>query len=79
MKTGNHAPFTHDLLQLQKLSGIELDEEDIDLLDEANDFNIRARYPERKLEFYKQCTKEFSEPYMIKITNLYIKLCKENK
>jgi HEPN domain-containing protein len=72
--TGKHAPFTHDLVQLHKLAGVELDEKEIDLLDQVNDFNIRARYPERKMEFYKQCTKEFSEPYLTKITGLYKKL-----
>lgn len=72
--TGKHAPFTHDLVQLHKLSGTELDEKEIDFLDRVNDFNIRARYPERKMDFYKQCTKEFSEPYLTEITELYQKL-----
>jgi HEPN domain-containing protein len=73
-KIGKHAPFTHDLVQLQKLSGIAISETETDLLDQVNDFNIRARYPERKMEFYKQCTKEFSEPYLTKIMELYQKL-----
>ncbi len=75
----NHAPFTHDLAQLQHLSGIDLTEDEINLLDEVNDFNIRARYPERKLEFYKQCTKEFTEKYVVRINNLYEKLCNITK
>ena len=72
--TKTQAPFIHDLLQLQKLTGISLSEDEIDLLDKVNDFNIRTRYPERKLEFYKLCTKEFSGPYMDKINVLYKKL-----
>jgi len=71
----DHAPFTHDLVQLQQLSRLNLTEEEINLLDEVNDFNIRARYPERRLEFYKQCTKEFTEGYVLKMGRLYEKLC----
>jgi HEPN domain-containing protein len=72
--TKEQAPYIHDLLQLYKLSGISLSSDEIDLLDKANDFNIRARYPERKLEFYKQCTKDFSSLYIDKINIIYKKL-----
>jgi len=78
-KTGEHAPYIHNLLQLHALSGIELDEPEIDLLAEVNDFNIRARYPEQKLEFYQKCTKEFAGPYIDQITSLYKKLWEKSK
>ena len=78
-ETKEQAPFTHNLLQLQSLSGVKLDESEINLLAEANDFNIRARYPEQKFEFYKKCTKEFVDPYMDKIIPLYKKLCNTAK
>ncbi len=78
-KIGEHAPFTHDLVQLQGLAGISLSKAETDILDEANDFNIRARYPERKLEFYKKCTKEFTDKYMPAIKDLYQKLCNTAK
>lgn len=77
--TGEHAPYVHNLLQLQELSGIIFMNEEKDLMDEINDFNIRARYPEYRLEFYKKSNKEFTETYMIKINQLYKKLCSERK
>ncbi len=76
---GKHAPFTHDLLQLYKLSGIILSEDEVDLLDKVNDFNIRARYPEQKFQFYKSATKEIVEGYMNKINELYQKLWQKAK
>ena len=78
-KTGEHAPYIHNLLQLHVLSGVPLSEEEIDLLAEVNDFNIRARYPEYKSSFYKLATKEFTDKYMVRINNLYKKLCKTAK
>jgi len=78
-ETKEQAPFTHDLLRLQQLARISLLEAEVNLLDEVNDFNIRARYPEQKLAFYNKCTKEFVDPYMNKIIPLYEKLCKTAK
>ena len=78
-KTKEIAPFIHDLTRLYELSGVDLDEQEIDLLDEVNDFNIRARYPEDKYKFYKQCTKAFTEKYLKIIEKLYKKLCKKAK
>lgn len=70
------APRSHDLARLQELSNLSLQEEDIDFLKEVNGFNIRARYPEVKLKFYKQCTKNFTEERLEKIIKLYKKLCR---
>ncbi|MBU6426718.1 HEPN domain-containing protein [Patescibacteria group bacterium] len=78
-RTKEHAPYVHNLLQLQAISGIPLNEDDLNLLVEVNDFNIRARYPEQKLAFYKQATEEFTGGYMTRITNLYKKLCQTVK
>jgi HEPN domain-containing protein len=77
--TKEHPPYTHNLLQLHALSKISLEESETDFLGEMNDFNIRARYPEKRLELYKQCTKEFTEAYMEKINLLYKKLCQKAK
>jgi len=51
----------------------------LDLLDDVNDFNIRTRYPEYKLEFYKKCTRKYAKNYLDEIINLYKKLCQETK
>ncbi|VAX36658.1 hypothetical protein MNBD_UNCLBAC01-1201 [hydrothermal vent metagenome] len=75
----NHAPPIHDLLRLQKMTDIELNDQQLDLLDEVNDYNIRARYPDYKLEFYKICTKIFVQKRLKKITTLYKELCQKMK
>ncbi len=60
-------PKTHNLNKLAALSKIDLSQEQILFLDEVNDFNLEVRYPEYKREFYKICTKEFTENYFSKI------------
>lgn len=77
--TQKQAPYIHDLVRLQKIAGLKLSEEEIDLLDEINDFNIRARYPEYKLQFYKLCTRTYTKSYLDKIILLYRKLCQKSK
>lgn len=78
-KTGEHAPYTHDLTRLYKLAELELNEKENKLLLETNEFNMRARYPEWKLNFYKLCTKEYTGEYIKNIIRLYKKLCQKLK
>jgi HEPN domain-containing protein len=78
-KIKKESPYTHDLLRLEALADLKLPEDQLDLLDHVNDFNIRARYPEHKLKFYKMCTKEYTEEYFKRIVKLYKKLCQELK
>ena len=75
----NEAPYIHNLTKLAEISKCDLSKEELDLLDEVNDFNIRARYPEYKLQFYKQCDKEYAKNYLDKINKLYKKLCQKLK
>ncbi len=77
--THNHAPYIHDLVRLAALTELQLSTMDTTLLNEVSDFNIRARYPEDKLEFYQRCTKAFATPYIDQITILYHKLCQTLK
>lgn len=77
--TKNHAPYTHDLVKLYKFAGMELDNDTKDLLYEINKFNIKARYPEWKSQFYKHCTMEYAERYLDEIDKLYKKLCQKLK
>lgn len=74
--TKKEALYTHDLGRLEEIAKIGLPREDVDFLKEVNDFNIRARYPEYKLWFYKKCTKDFAEENLKKIIKLYKKLCR---
>ena len=73
------APYTHDLVFLNdKLDSI-LSTLERKFLYEVNKFNIRARYPDFKLKFYKECTKEYTEKNLEKIKIIYEKLWKELK
>lgn len=75
--TQKQAPYIHDLVRLQEVADLKLSEKEINLLDEINDFNIRARYPEYKLRFYKLCTRTYTKSYIDKIIPLYQKLCQD--
>ncbi|OGI78107.1 hypothetical protein A3C57_01800 [Candidatus Nomurabacteria bacterium RIFCSPHIGHO2_02_FULL_33_12] len=65
------APFTHNLIQLAELTGINFNKEHISLLSDINNFNIRARYDDFKRSFYKKATLDFTKKY-IKITETLI-------
>ena len=78
-KTKEQALYTHDLIKLESIAGLELSKDEMELLDEVTDFNIRARYPEHKLQFYKQCDKEYTKNYFDDIVKLYKKLCQKLK
>jgi len=60
---------------LAELAKLDLVSEEMDFLDMLNDFNIRARYPEHKLNLYKKCDKAFAEKNLGIIKELYDKLC----
>jgi HEPN domain-containing protein len=60
-------PKTHNLLKLAEVANLSLTEEQKLFLDEVNDFNLEVRYPEYRREFYKLCTKEFTENYFIRM------------
>jgi HEPN domain-containing protein len=60
-------PKTHNLVKLAEKSSLELTEEQKIFFDEVNSFNLEARYPDYKNEFYKKCDREFAETYLNKI------------
>ena len=76
-KTKKQAPYTHNLIFLKELIDLKLNKKEIDLFDRVNQFNIRARYPDLKFEFYKRCNKKFTEFYLEKIKKLYKKICQK--
>ena len=77
--TQKQAPYIHDLVRLQEIAELCLNEKELDLLDTVNDFNIRARYPEYKLRFYKTCTRQYAEKHLKSIIHLYKRLCQTLK
>jgi HEPN domain-containing protein len=60
----NTPPFIHDLVRLAEKAALPLDESKKDLLDSISTFNIRARYDDYKMEFYKKCSKDFTEKWI---------------
>jgi HEPN domain-containing protein len=79
-QTEKQSPYTHDLMVLFKiLKKIELSEEELDLLDDVNRFNIRARYPDFQLQFYKTCDAKYTKKYLEQIKKLYKRLCQKIK
>jgi len=74
-----HPQPTHNLLVLLKEAGIDLEKEEVEFLAEVNKFNIRTRYPDYKLSFYKIATLKYTRPRLEKIKLLYKKLCQKIK
>ena len=77
--TKKQAPRIHDLVRLHDLAKLNMQEDDLILLKEINNFNIATRYPDFKLKFYQTCTKKFTEKYYKQIIVLYKKLCQNLK
>ncbi len=73
--TRDHAPRTHNLLELARHAGVQLDSSALALLAEVNEFNQAGRYPDQKFSFYKLCTKSYADRYYRPIINLYEQLC----
>jgi HEPN domain-containing protein len=63
-ETRDHAPFTHNLVYLAGKIALDFSKEQIALLEEMNDFNLEARYPDEQREFYKKATKVFARRYL---------------
>jgi len=64
-------PKTHNLIRLAEKTTISLTAERKVFLDQVNDFNLEVRYPEFKKEFYRICTKEFTESNFLKIKETF--------
>ena len=63
-------PKIHDLNKLAVSAGIDADDSMKDLFDIITSFNIEARYPDYKKEFYKKCDKKFTSDYLLKIKEI---------
>lgn len=65
-----HAPYSHNLVNLGKETILDFREEDKTLLADLTEFNLEARYPEWQKEFYKKCSKKYVENYFDKTKKL---------
>ena len=70
-QNNTHAPYSHSLVYLAEKSKLKLNNEFLTLLEAVEQFNIEARYPDKKFEFYKLCTKEFTAEHINKIKEFY--------
>jgi len=68
--TNNHAPFTHDLRRLAKLSQINFEPKHYNWLDTITTFNMNARYDSYKQAFYKKCTSDYTQTWISNIKEL---------
>jgi HEPN domain-containing protein len=62
------SPQIHNLLKIAEKAQLELSETQKIFLDEVTTFNIQARYPDFKNRFYRKATRNFTEKYLLKIT-----------
>jgi len=62
-----NTPYIHDLLRIAEKAKLGLSEERKNFLDTLTSFNIKARYDDYKLKFYKMCTKKFAAEQFAKI------------
>jgi HEPN domain-containing protein len=72
-----HPIFTHDLLRLATKARLDINEETVEWLDEISTFNINARYDNYKQDFYKLCTKKFTDIWSERIEKLRLWLIKK--
>jgi len=64
-------PQIHNLTKLSEQTKLQFSPEQKDLLLEVTRFNLKARYPDYKFEFYKKCTPEYTQRHFTKIKELY--------
>lgn len=72
-------PKLHDLVRLAEFTKISLTDDQRIFLDEVNEFNIEARYPDYKQSFYKKCSEQYAANYFEKIKEFYTWLISQLK
>ena len=65
-------PLIHDLAKLAESTRLKLSNEQINNLRIITNFNIAGRYDNIKFNFYKQCTKPYTEKYLKISQELYL-------
>lgn len=72
-----HATPTHDLRILIKEVGIDLPQDYLEDIKNINAFNIRARYDDIQLRFYKLATEKYTRIWFSKIKTICLWLEKQ--
>lgn len=76
-KTKTQAPYTHYLTQLAELAELELNKTQKGLLKTATTFNLKARYDDYKLAFYKKVNKNYADKYFKESNKMRLWLLKK--
>ncbi|MGA1839075.1 MAG: HEPN domain-containing protein [bacterium] len=66
----DNPPRQHNLLYLAEKANLKLSEKQKDNLQLITTFNLNARYPDYKQEFYKKCTMEYTRNNLDRIKGL---------
>lgn len=64
-------PRIHNLVRLAEEANLDLSDNEKLFLYEVNDFNLETRYPDKKFDFYKKCSRNFAEEYLKKIKEFF--------
>ena len=70
-ETKKHAPYTHSLPLLASKLTLKVPENIEKKLAGFMEFYIEARYPEEQKEFYKKCTKSFTEQNLKELRKVF--------
>ena len=76
-QTNHHASYDHNLILLCEVAKIIIPENELDLFDEINSFNIKGRYDDYKSRFYKKATKTYTEKYLNETKRIILWLRKQ--
>jgi len=69
-KENPHAPKTHNLVLLADKCNLNVDDEMKKELATISRFNLEARYDDEKKDFFKTCTKEFTQKQIVNIKEI---------
>ena len=64
-------PKSHNLLRLAEIANITLEDNNVEFLEELNQFQLSTRYPDEKFTIYTLATKEFTEDKLNRVKELH--------
>ncbi len=69
----NFPPKTHNLVRLIDATDLVLEEEDLQFLEEFNDFQLEGRYPDYLFNIQRRCNQSYTNTLLEKVKT--IKIC----
>jgi HEPN domain-containing protein len=63
LQTKKSAPYSHNLVDLAKKTKIDFSTNQQEILADLTEFNLEARYPEWKKDFYKKASRAYTQKY----------------